>query len=78
MITNNSLTLHSAKAFLAAAPHLSKLKFAPGVTPEHIMQMGRAAFWKRAEQVASFIDACQPSAHLVGPLASIHHPTLPD
>lgn len=80
------LTLHRANAFLAVVPHLSELgdkqvrprceTRAHQDSRQHIIQMGRAACWKQAEQVVSFIAACQLSAHLVGPLASIHHPTF--
>lgn len=33
---------------------------------QHIIQMGRAAWGKQAEQVASFIVACQLSIHSAG------------
>ena len=79
-IPNNTYTLRSAKAFLPAAPRLSKLgdkQVRPRCETQahrgrqHIIQMEGAACWKQAEQVARFIAACQPGAHLVGLLASI-------
>lgn len=71
--SNNSLGIHSAKAFLAAVHHLSKFSdknISPPAWNNSASRQaahhtdGQSSLGEQAEQVASFIDACQLGTHL--------------